>query len=70
MRMNSHFSILKVINIFSGIHSNNKLTLIPYLFIACKGTAKLMYTGTLALGCKAYQDAQKSACKCTIKDEL
>ncbi|KAK4012660.1 hypothetical protein OUZ56_024897 [Daphnia magna] len=25
---------------------------------ACKGTAKLMYTGTLALGCKAYQDAQ------------
>lgn len=30
----------------------------------CKGTAKLMHTGTLALGCKAYQDAQKNACIC------
>ncbi|XP_045036452.1 group XIIA secretory phospholipase A2 [Daphnia magna] len=37
---------------------------------ACKGTAKLMYTGTLALGCKAYQDAQSKACHCYRRDEL
>jgi len=38
---------------------------------ACKGSAKLMYTGTLALGCKAFQDAQNQACKCVgMKEEL
>ncbi|XP_037070784.1 group XIIA secretory phospholipase A2-like [Pollicipes pollicipes] len=31
---------------------------------ACKGTSKLLYTGTLALGCKSYRDAQKRACTC------
>jgi len=38
----------------------------------CKGAAKLMHTGTLALGCKSYQDAQRNACSCQrpLKDEL
>ncbi|EFX86064.1 phospholipase-like protein A2, group [Daphnia pulex] len=31
---------------------------------ACKGAAKLMYTATQAFGCKAYQNAQKKACRC------
>ncbi len=31
-----------------------------------------MYTGTQALGCKAYLDAQELACRCVpiIKEEL
>jgi len=37
---------------------------------ACKGTAKVMYTGTLALGCKAFQDAQQKACRCIPRKEL
>ena len=28
-----------------------------------------MYTGTLALGCKAFQDAQNQACTCVGKRE-
>ncbi|KAJ8923002.1 hypothetical protein NQ315_001550 [Exocentrus adspersus] len=31
---------------------------------ACKGAAKMLFTGTLTLGCKAYLDAQKQACWC------
>ncbi|KAJ3624583.1 hypothetical protein MTP99_018196 [Tenebrio molitor] len=31
---------------------------------ACKGAAKMLFTGTLTLGCKAYIDAQKKACYC------
>ncbi|KAJ8978879.1 hypothetical protein NQ317_008494, partial [Molorchus minor] len=30
----------------------------------CKGAAKMLFTGTLTLGCKAYLDAQKEACFC------
>ncbi|XP_046657584.1 group XIIA secretory phospholipase A2-like [Daphnia pulicaria] len=37
---------------------------------ACKGTAKLMYTGTLALGCQAYREAQNKACQCYARDEF
>lgn len=37
---------------------------------ACKGAAKIMYHGTVALGCKAYQDAQKQACLCLKREEL
>ncbi|GAB6028467.1 Phospholipase A2, group XIIA [Chamberlinius hualienensis] len=38
----------------------------------CKGAAKFMYTGTLALGCTAYKNAQNKACLCDAKssDEL
>lgn len=36
----------------------------PHVTRACKGAAKLLYTGTLAMGCKAYQDAQSKACFC------
>ncbi|KAF0296228.1 Group XIIA secretory phospholipase A2 [Amphibalanus amphitrite] len=35
---------------------------------ACKGASKLLYTGTLALGCKSYRDAQRRACRC-VKPE-
>lgn len=48
-------------------NDNNNLF---YFFLACKGTAKLMYTGTLALGCKAYQDAQRNSCRCTSKNNF
>lgn len=39
---------------------------IDYLIIisACKGAAKVLFTGTLTLGCKSYMDAQKQACYC------
>lgn len=30
----------------------------------CKAAAKLMFTGTIALGCKSYKDAQSTACLC------
>lgn len=30
----------------------------------CKGAAKLLFTGTLTLGCKSYLDAQNNACYC------
>lgn len=33
-------------------------------FEACKGAAKMLFTGTLTLGCKSYIDAQKKACYC------
>jgi len=49
--------------------SVNKDELSPLFMKACKGTAKLMYTGTLALGCKAFQDAQDKACICVRKKE-
>lgn len=31
---------------------------------ACKGASKVLFTGTLALGCKSYLDSQKKACYC------
>ncbi|XP_066258795.1 group XIIA secretory phospholipase A2 [Euwallacea similis] len=31
---------------------------------ACKGAAKMLFTGTVTLGCKSYMDAQKQACYC------
>ncbi|CAM1304269.1 PLA2G12A (predicted) [Pycnogonum litorale] len=30
----------------------------------CKAVAKMLYLGTLALGCKAFQNAQEDACVC------
>lgn len=33
-------------------------------YLACKGAAKMLFTGTLTLGCKSYQDAQTEACYC------
>ncbi|KAJ8679955.1 hypothetical protein QAD02_015742 [Eretmocerus hayati] len=30
----------------------------------CKAAAKVLFTGTTALGCKSYLDAQKEACYC------
>jgi secretory phospholipase A2 len=31
----------------------------------CKAAAKLLFTGTVTLGCKPYLDAQANACYCT-----
>lgn len=33
----------------------------------CKASAKILYTGTTALGCKFYKDSQKEACYCSQK---
>lgn len=33
----------------------------------CKAAAKMLFTGTTALGCKSYIDAQKEACYCGDK---
>jgi len=30
----------------------------------CKGTAKMLFTGTMTLGCKSYLDSQQRACYC------
>lgn len=30
----------------------------------CKGAAKMLFTGTLTLGCKSYLDSQKRTCYC------
>ncbi|XP_074097772.1 phospholipase A2 group XII [Cotesia typhae] len=35
----------------------------------CKAAAKMLYTGTTALGCKSYIDAQSNACWCPEKDK-
>ena len=31
---------------------------------ACQSSADLMYSGTLALGCASYKEAQRNACHC------
>ncbi|XP_065574231.1 group XIIA secretory phospholipase A2-like [Artemia franciscana] len=36
----------------------------PIDYKGCKATAKLLYTATIALGCKPYKDAQREACTC------
>lgn len=35
-----------------------------FVFSACKAAAKMLFTGTLTLGCKSYIDAQSNACYC------
>lgn len=44
--------------------SNKTLVAVMFLFSGCKAAAKLLFTGTLTLGCKSYLDAQKNACYC------
>lgn len=34
------------------------------LIKGCKAAAKMLFTGTMTLGCKAYLDAQERACFC------
>jgi secretory phospholipase A2 len=34
------------------------------LIKGCKAAAKMLFTGTMTLGCKSYQDAQQRACFC------
>lgn len=39
--------------------------------VGCKASAKILYTGTTAVGCKPYLDAQQSACICkSVRDEF
>ncbi|XP_017493518.1 PREDICTED: group XIIA secretory phospholipase A2-like, partial [Rhagoletis zephyria] len=35
-----------------------------YLITSCKAAAKVLFTGTLTLGCKSYLDSQKRTCYC------
>ncbi len=35
------------------------------LIKGCKAASKMLFTGTMTLGCKAYLDAQKRACFCS-----
>lgn len=50
-----------------GICEKYKETVGPELLSACKVAAKGMFTGTVALGCKAYKDSQERACYCRGK---
>lgn len=45
-----------------NVQTNFKV--LSFFFLACKGAAKVLYTGTLTFGCKAYLDAQSKACFC------
>lgn len=52
-------------SIIKGKISYALLTLFVIIFVtACKAAAKMLFTGTLTLGCKAYIDAQQKACYC------
>lgn len=35
-----------------------------YIIKGCKAAAKMLFTGTMTLGCKSYLDAQKLSCHC------
>ena len=35
-----------------------------YVFLGCKSTADLLYTGTMALGCNTFIESQQKACSC------
>lgn len=54
----------------STIVKSKKFSLIVHLvniylkILACKAAAKMLFTGTLTLGCKSYIDAQSKACYC------
>lgn len=38
--------------------------ILSFVILACKGAAKMLFTGTLTLGCKSYLDSQSKACYC------
>ncbi|XP_064458489.1 group XIIA secretory phospholipase A2-like [Ornithodoros turicata] len=40
------------------------------LFLSCKAAAKVFHAGSQYLGCKAFKDAQRSACRCDKNYEL
>lgn len=35
-----------------------------FILAGCKGAAKMLFTGTLTLGCRSYLDAQAKSCFC------
>ena len=35
------------------------------MFLGCKAASKVLFTGTITLGCKSYLDAQAKSCFCT-----
>lgn len=49
-------------NFLSSKYCNWKF--IEALFIGCKTAAKMLYTGSVTLGCKPYLNAQSKACYC------
>jgi hypothetical protein len=40
-------------------------TVYVYILTDCKGSADIMYGGTVALGCDAFLKAQENACSCS-----
>ncbi|CAG7816500.1 unnamed protein product [Allacma fusca] len=47
----------------------NKDTMGKLQYKGCQAGAKILYTGTTALGCKPYINAQRSACVCPRDDD-
>lgn len=39
------------------------------LIKGCKAASKMLFTGTMTLGCKAYLDAQQRACFCPVNGQ-
>lgn len=54
--------VIMLLKVF--LYSYVTLPTIKNTFLACKAAAKMLFTGTLTLGCKSYLDAQKNACYC------
>lgn len=48
----------------TGCNDCKKCNMVYLFRTACKTAAKLLFTGTLTLGCKSYIDAQTNACYC------
>ncbi|CAO1309109.1 unnamed protein product [Diamesa serratosioi] len=44
--------------------SFDKTSTADLLLKGCKGAAKMLFTGTITLGCKSFLDAQKRSCYC------
>lgn len=44
--------------------SFDKTSTAELLLKGCKGAAKMLFTGTMTLGCKSFLDAQKRSCYC------
>lgn len=54
---------------FKPYETTNTLYKFFFILTECKAAAKFMFTGTIALGCKSYKDAQFHACICNEKND-
>lgn len=36
----------------------------------CKGAAKMLFTGTMTLGCKSFLDGQQRSCHCPVQGDF